>query len=142
MTDLTNSSIFNFGLEKTNAKTYRESLYKKADINMKIHMQYEDELIEVAAQHPLNHGEPDLEFKERLDFSLELYNKLRKDNRRVKIYIPGSIHSVNGIQDQYSLSFAGVKYLTKFGVPIEHLLGDEYNQKYKGENGVYNSADV
>lgn len=141
VTYLTNPSTFNFGLEKTNAKTYWEALYKKADINMKIHMQYEDELIEVAAQHPLNHGEPDSEFKERLDFALELYNKLRKDNRSVKIYIPGSIHSVNGVQDQYSLSFAGIKYLTKFGIPIESLLGDDYNQKYKGENGVYNSAD-
>lgn len=141
VTELINPSTFNFGLEKTNARTYWESLYRKADINMKIHMQYEDELIEVAAQHPLNHGEPDSEFKERLNFAFELYNKLRKGNRRVGIYIPGSVHTANGIQDQYSLSFAGVKYLTKLGIPIESLLGDEYNQKYKGENGVYNSAD-
>ena len=79
-----------------------------------------------------NHSNHLSEFKERLNFAFELYNKLRKGNRRVGIYIPGSVHTANGIQDQYSLSFAGVKYLTKLGIPIESLLGDEYNQKYKG----------
>lgn len=141
VTDMINPSTFNFGLEKNNAKIYWENLYKTAKYNMNLHMQYANELIEVAAQHPLNNGEPSLEFRSRLDFAFELYNKLKSDNNSVKIYVPGNIHSVNGISGSYSLNYAGIKYLTGLGISTDALLGDEYNLKYKGENGVYNSAD-
>lgn len=141
VTDTTNPSTFNFGLERINAKYYWKDLYKKADFNMKIHSQYEDELIEVAAQHPLDDGKPSIEFQGRLDFAFELYVKLQHERKSVKIYIPGNIHMKDGVKDPCSLSSAGVKYLMELGIPIENLLGDEYNQKYKGERGVYNSAD-
>lgn len=140
ITSETDPLTFNFGLEKLNAKKYWEERYKEAQNNMNLHMYFHDELIEVAAQHPLEDGKPSLEFRSRLDFAFELYKRLHNGSN-VKIYIPGSVHSVDGIKEQCSLSMAGVKYLIELGVPEKDLLGDSYNYKYKGESGVYNSAD-
>ena len=63
----------------------------------------ESVLIEVAAQHPLIDGTtPNSEFAARLDESIELLNKIGSN---AHIYVPGSRHSYNGIDDKISLSY-------------------------------------
>ena len=47
----------------------------------------------------------------------------------------------DGIVDNCSLSQAGKEYLVSIGVDEESIMGNEMNIKYKGEEGVYNSAD-
>lgn len=97
------------------------------------------DLIEVAAQHPLKDGlTPDTAFKDRLDFAIELYEKLKSEGRKAHIYVPGSIH----IPDKVSLSSAGIRYLIDSGqVDTKDILDETINEEYKGEDGVYNSAD-
>lgn len=131
---------FNFGLEKESAKEYWKELHDRIKSDMAFYAaNFADELIEVAAQHPLIRGGPAPEFRGRLDFAYELYTKLKSKNpeRAVHIYIPGSIHK----PDTCSLSEAGKRYLLGKGVPEEDLFADEKNIAYKGERGVYNSAD-
>lgn len=100
-------------------------------------------LIEVAAQHPLVDGRfPNEEFEKRLLLALSLYKQLKSlASSRVRIYIPGSIHMENGQVDQVSLSEAGTRFLTRHGVPGCDLYGEDMNQKFKGDAGVYNSSD-
>ncbi len=99
-------------------------------------------LIEVAAQHPLfRRREPNTEFRQRLDKAIKLYNELTAKGLDVSIYVPGSRHKYNGIADDISLSEAGCRYLRDKGIPDTALIGDDANQRYKGEDGVYNSAD-
>lgn len=99
-------------------------------------------LIEVAAQHPLRDGmHPNEEFATRLDLAIELFWHAKKQEDKVSIYVPGSIHMVDGISDCVSLSQAGCSYLEERGIPRAALFGDDANAKYKGDIGVYNSSD-
>ena len=125
------------------SKAYWVAQYQKAQRNMADREGLFDRiLIEVAAQHPLkNLKVPNKEFQARLDKAVELYNKYTDDGIEVMIYVPGSRHMFNGIADEVSLSDAGVKYLLGKGISAEHLLGEKENDLYKGEHGVYNSAD-
>lgn len=103
---------------------------------------YSNILIEVAAQHPLYNGKiPNEEFKKRLDSAILLSKKLQSTNSKVYIYVPGSRHSHNGIDDDICLSQAGQNYLISKGVDSACIYADEMNCLYKGTDGVYNSAD-
>jgi hypothetical protein len=98
-------------------------------------------LIEVSAQHPLQDGRvPGEEFRARLDKGLELYHELSA-TIAVQIYVPGSRHRHKGVDDAVSLSLAGCSYLRERGLPEEVLHGDDLNERYKGQDGVYGSAD-
>jgi hypothetical protein len=99
-------------------------------------------LVEVAAQHPLVDGQtPGPEFTARLTRGAEVYWARRNAGEDVEIYVPGSRHRVNDVQDQVSLSTAGVRFLRELGVQHQYLHGDDLNDKYKGRQGVYGSAD-
>ncbi|MBP3449573.1 MAG: TIR domain-containing protein [Spirochaetaceae bacterium] len=98
-------------------------------------------LIEIAAQHPLKGELPGEEFKARLDYGYQLYQKLRKSGKNVYIYVPGSKHMFNGNIDLLTLSEAGCRYLLSLGIEKDKLFGDNENMEYMGENGVYNSCD-
>jgi len=127
-----------------NEKLYNEwhNLYEIAKKNMHASKINEGVLIEVAAQHPLIDGtQPNEEFSKRLDLAITLYEKMNKDGKKVNIYVPGSIHKCNDEVDKISLSNAGRNYLIKKGIPEVHIFSEDMNNKYKGEAGVYNSAD-
>lgn len=99
-------------------------------------------LIEVAAQHPLDDGvRPGPEFSARLDRALELHATLRAAGRDVEFYVPGSRHMYRGVADKISLSRAGCDYLIAQGIPAVGVRGEDLNRRYKGADGVYNSAD-
>lgn len=125
------------------SKQYWTDKYAIAKDNMADRAEvYDGILIEVAAQHPLfRKSEPNAEFKQRLDKAVELYNSFKAKDVPVSIYLPGSRHKYKGIADNISLSQAAVNYLLSQGIPKDALLGDEYNLLYKGDDGVYNSAD-
>lgn len=123
------------------AKQYWEKKNEEAIHNMSVKTG-NMELIEVAAQHPLEpDGTPGKEFSKRLDRATELYDKLMAQGCDVRIYIPGSVHCYEGKQDKCSLSASGKKYLMDKGIPEENLIGEGANSKYKGTLGVYNTAD-
>ena len=114
----------------------------KARENMERHKSMSGCLIEVAAQHPLLGGLlPNEEFKKRLDLAAQIYYEQTALGTETRIYVPGSLHMDDGKVDQVSLSHAGCMYLDAQGLPAEALFGEEMNQKYKGERGVYNSSD-
>lgn len=114
----------------------------KARENMARHKNMGGCLIEVAAQHPLLDGWcPNEEFKKRLDLAAQIYYTQTAIGVETHIYVPGSLHMDDGKVDQVSLSHAGCMYLDAQGLPAEALFGEEMNQKYKGERGVYNSSD-
>lgn len=95
-------------------------------------------LIEAAAQHPLRDGQlPDTEFIARLDKAISLYHEKKSLGMDCKIYVPGSIH----FHDRCSLSEAGVQYLMDHHIPPVDLYGDQQNQRYAHDQGVYNSTD-
>ncbi len=97
-------------------------------------------LIEVAAQHPLREGRyPDNEFKKRLDRAIQISREIGQN--KVWFYVPGSRHKHNSVADAISLSEAGREYLVGHGVAETHIYADDANKEYKGELGVYNSAD-
>ncbi|MDC0771756.1 hypothetical protein [Streptomyces sp. HD] len=99
-------------------------------------------LIEVAAQHPLVDGvHPNEEFAARLDRARELYAELTARGTSVELYVPGSRHMFHGTADKISLSRAGSDYLIASGIPAAHIRGEDLNHRYKGDDGVYNSAD-
>lgn len=104
-------------------------------------------LIEVAAAHPLIKGKPKPEFKERLLQTIELYNYEKAKGNSPIIYIPGSLHYIEDketgekIVDSKTLSEAGKKFLIKKGIPKESIFAYMSNLRYKGTDGVYNSAD-
>lgn len=143
--EISSDSSFESGffLEKPTAEQYWKERYAEAEQNMKIHNRYNGILIEVAAQHPLKeHIAPGVEFEARLDRAAELYESFKATGRTVKIYVPGSLHhDVRLGFDDIPLSTAGVEYLKNKGIPKKDLLGDDMNRKYKGDDGVYNSAD-
>ncbi|MBR2782147.1 MAG: TIR domain-containing protein [Oscillospiraceae bacterium] len=134
-----------FFLENDAAEDYWRNLYDQAKLNT-ASADGEAELIEVAAQHPLRaNGAPGAEFKKRLDLAAELYRRLKDESededKEVRIYVPGSVHVYKGKADPCSLSDSGVKYLLGKGIPEEDLIGEDANRKYKGDLGVYNTAD-
>ncbi|MBH8552678.1 hypothetical protein I8751_09890 [Nostocaceae cyanobacterium CENA357] len=99
-------------------------------------------LIEVAAQHPLLDGEkPNEEFTKRLLLAKTLYKQESNAGKHVEIYVPGSRHRHEGVVDKVSLSEAGMIFLEQQGISREIIHGDDLNFKYKGDRGVYNSAD-
>lgn len=99
-------------------------------------------LLEAAAQHPLVDGlSPNEEFSARLDAALARYNEEKRTGNITKIYVPGSRHMMNGIEDSVSLSEAGLNYLVNHGVDPVDIYGESMNEKYKGSAGVYNSSD-
>lgn len=116
--------------------------YAIAKANMAQKKENQGILIEVAAQHPLIHGEmPNEEFEKRLLLASEIYAEKRKENQKVWIYVPGSLHMDNEIPDKMPLSEAGKRFLIEKGIPENAIFADEMNVKYKGDAGVYNSAD-
>lgn len=132
-----NADFHEFYLENEGAEKYWKALYETAKQNSFMR-EGETELIEVAAQHPLRpDGRPGKEFARRLDCGIELYRQLQKEGRDVKFYIPGSVHC----QDPCSLSESGRAYLASKGIPEDIILGEEENLRYKGDLGVYNTAD-
>jgi hypothetical protein len=99
-------------------------------------------LIEVAAQHPLKAGvTPGQRFMARLTRGIELFDEYRLAGYKVEIYVPGSRHRVDERDDTVSLSTAGTRFLIAQGVPADVVHGDDLNELYRGENGVYGSAD-
>ena len=132
-----------FFLEKLHAKAYWEKKYEAARTNMATRAElYEDVLIEIAAQHPLHKRKvPGEEFRRRLDTAMELGAKYEEQGCNVIYYVPGSRHCHNNISDLVSLSKAGCDYLRRKGIPEAQILGEDANQRYKGADGVYNSAD-
>lgn len=132
-----------FFLEKTTARLYWEERYREASETMeKRRGLSETALIEVAAQHPLRgDGTPGIEFAARLDAAAELREKLLRRGWEADIYIPGSRHRDGVREDICTLSEAGRRYLLKKGLPEGCLFGDESNRAFKGDDGVYNSAD-
>ena len=113
-----------------------------AKANMARHRGRPGLLIEVAAQHPLDGGlTPGPEFRARLEAAVTAYRLEVEQGHAVKIYVPGSRHEFEGVADEVSLSTAGVTYLKSLGIPESDLFGDDANEKYKGEEGVYSSAD-
>lgn len=128
-------------LSKEDAKEYWLEKQRVAKENMQRRRIYEAVLIECASKVLVDGYEPDLEFSARLNRTIELYQSLKKDNSTVRIYVPGSLHSTNGITDQCTLSTAGKRYLMNCGIPDSDILADSENAKYKGSEGVLNSAD-
>ncbi len=138
-----NTDFREFYLENEGAEAYWKELYETAK-EKTVSQEREGiiELIEVAAHHPLKpNGKPQKEFSKRLDRAVVLYRQLRNEGRNVKIYVPGSIHCFMDKVDSCSLSEAGREYLIIAGIPEEDVLGEKENQRYKGEQGVYNTAD-
>lgn len=129
--------------EKLHAKAYWQKKYDAARVTMSTRAElYEDILIEVAAQHPLHKRKvPGEEFRRRLDTAMEIGAKYEEQGYNVIYYVPGSRHRMGSISDLVSLSKAGCDYLRRKGIPGEQILGEDANEKYKGADGVYNSAD-
>ena len=97
-------------------------------------------LIEVSAQHPLKDGKyPNAEFTARLDYAIKLLQSNPKEN--YIIYVPGSIHRLDNMNDELSLSEAGVNYLLEHNIPEDRIFGNEANVRYMKDAGVYNSSD-
>lgn len=134
-----------FYLEPHSAKQYWKELQASAKSKQIEHISRgKGILIEAAAKHPLVMGRfPDAEFSERLNYAAELYHRFRTNEKDlpVMIYVPGSRHRSGTMSDCVSLSAAGREYLLEKGIPSEDVLGDEENRRYKGDDGVYNSAD-
>jgi hypothetical protein len=123
-------------------RAYWEAKYQRAQAFMASRRGIPSVLIEVAAQHPLVGGlRPGDEFAQALQLGQQLFEALRRDGKEVEIYVPGSRHQHHGVADQVSLSTAGRAFLVARGVPAESIQGDALNERYKGTQGVYCSAD-
>jgi hypothetical protein len=123
-------------------REYWEEKYARAIRFMESRRAVPSTLIEVAAQHPLTDGlYPNEEFAQRLLLAVALHGREKARVPRVEIYVPGSLHMHDGKPDRVSLSSAGRDFLVEHGVPESSIKGDDLNLKYKGEDGVYNSAD-
>lgn len=127
-------------LEKSCHEEYWTNKRLQAQEFMKQRQDYSKILIEVAAQHPLVQGRyPKEEFQKRLDMAIHLSQEI--GSQEVWFYVPGSRHKYNDVTDEISLSEAGKSYLLEHEIDENHIYADEANIKYKGEQGVYNSAD-
>ncbi len=134
--------IQDFFLEKESAKEYWLKKQSVAGVEgIKRKSKYHRVLIEIAAQHPLDGDKPDIEFQKRLDYGTKLFYQLTSEGVPVSVYVPGSVHCFDGIQDPVSLSAAGKTYLIEQGIPENFIFGDDMNSRYKSDKGVYNSAD-
>jgi hypothetical protein len=123
-------------------REYWERKYDAAKQFMQVRRSIPAVLIEVAAQHPLRNGEiPNEEFRQRLLLGKQLYEQEISAGKRVEIYVPGSRHVYEGVADRISLSEAGTQFLLQQGIPNDRVHGDDLNTLYKGNKGVYNSAD-
>lgn len=134
-----------FYMEKSHAVSFWEkklNAAKECALQARTDSKRNGVLIEVAAQHPLEtDGTPGIEFARRLDMGYKLYGEYQEKNIRCKLYVPGSLHMYNGVEDKVPLSEAGRKYLIDKGVSPEDIYGEDQNVKYRGTDGVYNSAD-
>jgi hypothetical protein len=66
----------------------------------------------LAAQHPLRGGiAPGQEFEQRLRLGHALWQVEVDAGRRVELYVPGSRHRHEGVDDHVSLSEAGCAFL-------------------------------
>lgn len=128
-------------LTKEEAKLYWLEKQEKARAKMDERKVCSAILIESASKVLEDGRHPDWEFRARLDSTIELYHKLSITNDVVHIYVPGSLHKENGKTDLCTLSTAGRNYLVERGIPEEVILGDGENNRYKGNDGVLNSAD-
>jgi hypothetical protein len=138
----TNLSRRNWAIGTEQDRDYWESKYKEAKSFMDSRQSFPSTLIEVAAQHPLVDGEyPNEEFEKRLLLSRQLYDQERANGNEVEIYVPGSVHMFNGKTDSISLSEAGSRFLQRISIPKEIIRGEDLNERFKGLEGVYNSAD-
>lgn len=123
-------------------RQYWEKKFEIAKSFMELRASIPTVLIEVAAQHPLINGEePNEEFAYRLLLAKTLYEKERVLGKSVEIYVPGSRHVYKGVSDKISLSEAGSIFLERQGMSREVIHGDDLNFRYKGDKGVYSSAD-
>jgi len=136
-------------LTKEEAKAYWLEKQEKARETMAQHREGTAVLIECASKVLVDGLHPDWEFCARLDRTIELYHRLTvlgagtctEPVERVHIYVPGSLHKEGGVTDQCTLSAAGKRYLMERGIPEADILGDRENERYKGDEGVLNSAD-
>lgn len=108
-------------------------------------------LVEVAAQHPLVDGlYPGIEFKSRLmEAGNILYNPevlagcYESDRDNIYVYVPGSKHEMNGVEDKVSLSTAGITWLDE-RLPqynSQFIGGDKKNFELTDGKGIFNSED-
>ena len=124
------------------APIYWQKKYTEAVQNRRRAEESRRILIQASAQHPLKDGlYPDAEFEKRLRMAADLYKTYTNDAEQVKIYVPGSRHKTEKQEDHISLSDAGKTFLIQIGIPENDIYGDDMNTLYKGEYGVYNSAD-
>lgn len=132
-----------FFKEDNHAKEYWTQKYQQAQAYMQERRgQYDCALIEIAAQHPLKRRKlPGKEFQNRLDAAIQIYEKLQQEGVDCYFYVPGSRHRHNQVDDLVSLSQAGVTYLLSKGIEPDIIYGEDMNHRYKGDAGVYNSAD-
>lgn len=97
-------------------------------------------LIVSTSQHPLINGTiVGNEFKARLDTAIKLSTFCPGND--FEFYIPASRHMDKGVIDSISTSRAAKNYLLLQGIPEEIIHGEDLNTKFKGDKGVYNSAD-
>lgn len=133
------------GLWKSDAsdsRNYWDAQLKAAKDLMECRRHIQSVLVEIAAQHPLVDGsKPGIEFAARLDKGIQVFHDNTRNGMHAEIYVPGSRHMYNGKEDELSLSEAGVSYLRERGIPDHALHGQDLNIRYKGDSGVYGSAD-
>lgn len=136
-------NLLSFGMEKKTAREFWQKKMNEAVLNSLKSRAFENRiLIEAAAQHPLNpDGTPGKEFAARLEKAAQIYREKKSQGGDVQIYVPGSLHQINGRADPCSLCASGIAHLKKLGIPTEDLIGEKANARYKGKWGVYNSAD-
>jgi len=100
-------------------------------------------LIVVAAMHPLQNGRPNEEFQARLLAGAHRAQELTTSGFTVEMWVPGSRHSDGDAADDITLSEAGLTFLKETADLDDGIVlhGDDLNEYYKGEAGVYNSGD-
>ena len=96
-------------------------------------------LIVATAQHPLIDGhEPNEEFATRLAVARNHAHAVRLHGVPVEVYVPGSRQKQDGI----ALADAGEAWLRANGLPPDVTIhASAANEQYRGDYGVYNSAD-
>lgn len=117
--------------------------YKEAAAFMETRASAPKTLIVVAAQDGLIDGlYPNEEFETRLEYGLSGAWETVDAGGQVEFYVPGSLHRQGNIDDKIPLATAGLNWLTEQDLPPGIVLhGDDANQTYKGEDGVYHSGD-
>ncbi len=118
-----------------------EDKYSNAKNYMSLRHRGGDSILIIStSQHPLINGIfVGKEFTERLN-SAYIFSRMCQ-NESMEFYVPASIHKDMGISDKISTSHAAKNYLISKGINPYIIHGDDLNLKYKGNDGVYNSAD-